>query len=126
MVAGVVLGWLVPGVVPFLNRFNVGTTSILSFQFRAGLRFRHEIDYLFGRTFHCFPRVEQREVLAVPPQWRQVAVVGAVWVAGLTGEVHGPRVVPVAEIYDDADRRTCGVTKIGETIVSNVGCVGSA
>ena len=28
MVAGVVLGWLVPGVVPFLNRFNVGTTSI--------------------------------------------------------------------------------------------------
>lgn len=25
---GVVLGWLVPGVVPFLNRFNVGTTSI--------------------------------------------------------------------------------------------------
>jgi ACR3 family arsenite transporter len=28
MLAGVVLGWLVPGVVPFLNRFNVGTTSI--------------------------------------------------------------------------------------------------
>ncbi len=28
MVAGVVLGWLVPGVVPFLNRVNVGTTSI--------------------------------------------------------------------------------------------------
>lgn len=28
MVAGVVLGWLAPGVVPFLNRFNVGTTSI--------------------------------------------------------------------------------------------------
>ena len=28
MVVGVVLGWLVPGVVPFLNRFNVGTTSI--------------------------------------------------------------------------------------------------
>jgi arsenite transporter len=28
MVAGVVLGWLVPAVVPFLNRFNVGTTSI--------------------------------------------------------------------------------------------------
>ena len=28
MVAGVVLGWLVPGIVPFLNRFNVGTTSI--------------------------------------------------------------------------------------------------
>src|SRR5579863_3837643 len=28
MVAGVVMGWLVPGVVPFLNRFNVGTTSI--------------------------------------------------------------------------------------------------
>jgi ACR3 family arsenite efflux pump ArsB len=28
MVAGVVLGWLVPGVVPFLNRFSVGTTSI--------------------------------------------------------------------------------------------------
>jgi len=28
MVLGVVLGWLVPGVVPFLNRFNIGTTSI--------------------------------------------------------------------------------------------------
>ena len=28
MAAGVVLGWLVPGVVPFLNRFNIGTTSI--------------------------------------------------------------------------------------------------
>jgi ACR3 family arsenite transporter len=28
MVAGVVVGWLVPGVVPFLNRFNIGTTSI--------------------------------------------------------------------------------------------------
>jgi ACR3 family arsenite transporter len=28
MVTGVVLGWLVPGVVPFLNRFDIGTTSI--------------------------------------------------------------------------------------------------
>jgi ACR3 family arsenite transporter len=28
MIAGVVLGWLVPGVVPFLDRFNIGTTSI--------------------------------------------------------------------------------------------------
>jgi ACR3 family arsenite transporter len=28
MLGGVILGWLVPGVVPFLNRFNVGTTSI--------------------------------------------------------------------------------------------------
>ena len=28
MVAGVVLGWLVPEVVPFLNRFNIRTTSI--------------------------------------------------------------------------------------------------
>ena len=28
MFGGVILGWLVPGVVPFLNRFNVGTTSI--------------------------------------------------------------------------------------------------
>jgi arsenite transporter len=28
MLAGVVLGWLVPGVVPFLNRFSIGTTSI--------------------------------------------------------------------------------------------------
>jgi len=28
MAVGVVLGWLVPGVVPFLNRFSVGTTSI--------------------------------------------------------------------------------------------------
>jgi len=28
MLAGVVVGWLVPGVVPFLNRFNIGTTSI--------------------------------------------------------------------------------------------------
>ncbi len=28
MMAGVILGWLVPGVVPFLNRFNIGTTSL--------------------------------------------------------------------------------------------------
>jgi len=28
MVTGVVLGWLVPGVAPFLNRFNIGTTSV--------------------------------------------------------------------------------------------------
>ncbi|HKM47570.1 MAG TPA: ACR3 family arsenite efflux transporter [Terriglobales bacterium] len=28
MVIGVALGWLVPGIVPFLNRFSVGTTSI--------------------------------------------------------------------------------------------------
>jgi ACR3 family arsenite transporter len=28
MFGGVVLGWIVPGVVPFLNRLNVGTTSI--------------------------------------------------------------------------------------------------
>jgi len=28
MVVGIVLGWLVPGVVPFLNRFSIGTTSI--------------------------------------------------------------------------------------------------
>jgi ACR3 family arsenite transporter len=28
MLAGVLLGWLVPGTVPFLNRFRVGTTSI--------------------------------------------------------------------------------------------------
>ena len=28
MAAGVVLGWLVPGVVPFVNRFSLGATSI--------------------------------------------------------------------------------------------------
>jgi ACR3 family arsenite transporter len=28
MAIGVITGWLVPGIVPFLNRFNVGTTSI--------------------------------------------------------------------------------------------------
>src|SRR3974390_3798030 len=28
MAFGVLLGWLVPSVVPFLNRFSVGTTSI--------------------------------------------------------------------------------------------------
>lgn len=28
MAAGVCLGWLVPGVVPMLNRFSIGTTSI--------------------------------------------------------------------------------------------------
>jgi len=28
MALGVLLGWLVPGIVPFLNRFSVGTTSI--------------------------------------------------------------------------------------------------
>jgi ACR3 family arsenite transporter len=28
MAVGVVLGWMVPGVVPFLNQFSIGTTSI--------------------------------------------------------------------------------------------------
>jgi ACR3 family arsenite transporter len=28
MALGVMLGWLAPGVVPFLNRFSIGTTSI--------------------------------------------------------------------------------------------------
>ncbi len=28
MILGVLLGWLIPGVVPFLNRFSIGTTSI--------------------------------------------------------------------------------------------------
>ena len=28
MASGIGLGWLVPGVVPFLNRFSVGTTSV--------------------------------------------------------------------------------------------------
>jgi arsenite transporter len=28
MALGVLAGWLVPGIVPFLNRFSVGTTSI--------------------------------------------------------------------------------------------------
>ena len=28
MAFGVIAGWLVPGIVPFLNHFNVGTTSI--------------------------------------------------------------------------------------------------
>lgn len=28
MAVGVIAGWLVPGIVPFLNKFSVGTTSI--------------------------------------------------------------------------------------------------
>jgi ACR3 family arsenite transporter len=28
MAAGVIAGWLIPGIVPFLNQFSVGTTSI--------------------------------------------------------------------------------------------------
>ena len=28
MVIGVAAGWALPGIVPFLNRFSVGTTSI--------------------------------------------------------------------------------------------------
>src|SRR5580698_10825355 len=28
MVFGVAIGWLAPGVVPFLNRFSIGTTSV--------------------------------------------------------------------------------------------------
>src|SRR5215469_3062144 len=39
--------------------------------------------------------------------------------------IHGSRVVPISEIYNDANRRTCGVTKIVETIVSNIRRVGA-
>jgi ACR3 family arsenite transporter len=28
MAVGVIAGWLMPGIVPFLNKFSVGTTSI--------------------------------------------------------------------------------------------------
>lgn len=28
MVLGVIAGWLIPGIVPFLNRFSIGTTSV--------------------------------------------------------------------------------------------------
>ena len=28
MLAGVLSGWALPGIVPFLNRFSVGTTSV--------------------------------------------------------------------------------------------------
>src|SRR4051794_15519399 len=28
MVVGVISGWLVPGIVPFLNHFSLGTTSV--------------------------------------------------------------------------------------------------
>jgi arsenite transporter len=28
MAAGVILGWWIPGIVPFLNRFRIGTTSV--------------------------------------------------------------------------------------------------
>jgi ACR3 family arsenite transporter len=28
MAVGIFLGWLLPGLVPFLNRFSIGTTSI--------------------------------------------------------------------------------------------------
>jgi ACR3 family arsenite transporter len=28
MLIGIFAGWALPGMVPFLNRFNVGTTSI--------------------------------------------------------------------------------------------------
>src|SRR6478752_3470240 len=28
MALGIMLGWIVPGIVPFLNQFSVGTTSI--------------------------------------------------------------------------------------------------
>ena len=28
MLVGVAAGWALPGIVPFLNRFSVGTTSI--------------------------------------------------------------------------------------------------
>src|ERR1017187_7438218 len=48
MIAGVVLGWLVPGVVPFLNRFNVGTTSDLKATSRLSFLDRYLTAWIFA------------------------------------------------------------------------------
>lgn len=58
---------------------------------------RHEMNALPGGGIDGRARIKQREVLGVAPHLRKIAIVRAVRIAGFARQIHGARVIPVAD-----------------------------
>src|ERR1700690_1167713 len=55
-------------------------------------------DFPFSDFLHSCPCIPQREILPVEPQRKQIPIVRAVWMPGLTGTADCHRVVPITYI----------------------------
>src|SRR5262249_34407555 len=73
---------------------------------------RHKGDGLLGLFLNRLAAIEQREILAVAPHLRQVAVMRALGIAGLAWMIYSPRIVPIADIDYDAHRRPTSLSEI--------------